>query len=55
MSPLTLSELKDKLSRLDPEALVELLRVTSEQLVTYLEDYIEENIEQLVKEIDDYE
>lgn len=55
MSPLTLFDLKERLSRLDPEALLEVLRVTPEVLVEYLEDYIEEHFERLEKEIDDYE
>lgn len=55
MSPLTLYELKAKLERLDGIALLELLGVTSEDLVEAFTLRIEERIEQLEKEIDDYE
>lgn len=55
MSPLALHELKEKLQRLDVDCLLELLKVTPEELVEAMSWKIEDNLELLEKEIDNYE
>jgi hypothetical protein len=51
---LTLQELKEKLAnRLDEVSLLELLNITSFDLVERFEDLIEERYEHLCKEIED--
>jgi len=52
--PLTLEELKEKLAeRVDEVTLLELLGITSYDLVERFEDVIEDKFEKLEKEIDD--
>jgi hypothetical protein len=53
MYPLTFKELKERLKRLDEITLLELLDLTSEELVELLADVIEQRQEKLRKEIDD--
>lgn len=55
MRPLTLAELQDKLGRLDPDVLLELLGITSEELVVHFSYRIEDHLELLEKRIDDFE
>lgn len=55
MSPLALHELIDKLKRLDVDALVEILRLSSDEIVEAFSWKVEESIESLEKLIDDYE
>jgi hypothetical protein len=52
MITLTLPELKERLKRLDEISLLELLGITSEDLVESFEDTIENNYLQLLKEVD---
>ena len=52
---LTILDLFDKLKRLDEISLMEILRITSEELVDRFEDRIEAMFDQLVDEIDDTE
>lgn len=52
MYPLTLQELKERLKRLDELSLLELLDVTSEEIVEYFADRIEDNFDQLMREVD---
>ena len=52
MITLTLPELKERLKRLDEISLLELLGLTSEDLVESFEDIIENNYLQLLKEVD---
>ena len=49
---ITLEELKEKLTRLDEIALLELFEVSSEELVRVYTDYIEDNFEKLKKEVE---
>lgn len=51
---ITLTELKEKLARLDEVTLLETLEITSEDLVNRFSDYIETNYEHLTGEFDDY-
>lgn len=53
MYPLTFEELKERLKRLDEITLLEILDLTSEELVELLADVIEEKQHKLRKEIDD--
>ena len=55
MSPLTLQELKEKLIRLNVEELLEILQIDAEMIVEHFDYLVEEHIERLEKEIDDYE
>jgi hypothetical protein len=55
MPPMTLSELKEKLKDLDEVTLIELLGITSEQIVEYFTLEIEDNLEKLERAIDDFE
>ena len=50
---ITLQELKDKLMQLDEVTLMELLEITSEDLVNRFADYIENNYEYFSGEFDD--
>ena len=52
MYPLTFAELKERLKRLDEITLLELLDLTSEELVELLADEIEQQQEKLRKEIE---
>ena len=52
MITLTLPELKERLKRLDEISLLELLGVTSEDLVESFDDVIDTNYLQLLKEVD---
>jgi hypothetical protein len=52
MFPLTLEELRERLKSLDEVMLVELLGLTSEDLVKAFSDLIEENADQLLTEVD---
>lgn len=52
MITLTLPELKERLKRIDEISLLELLGLTSEDLVESFEDIIENNYLQLLKEVD---
>jgi ribosome assembly protein YihI (activator of Der GTPase) len=52
---LTILDLFDKLKRLDEISLLEILNITTEELVDRFEDRIEAMFEQLVDEIDDTE
>jgi len=55
MSPLTLEELKEKLKRMDEVSLLELLNLTSEEIVEAFSYEIETDIERLEKEVNEYE
>lgn len=55
MSPLTLSELKERLQRLDIDALLDILRVTPEEAIEAFSWKIEERHEELERLIDDFE
>ena len=52
MYPLTLKELQERLKRLDELSLLELLDVTSEELVEMFVDRIEDNFDRLMNEVD---
>jgi len=52
---LTILDLFEKLKRLDEISLLEILNITSEELVDRFEDRIEAMFDQLVDEIDDTE
>jgi len=52
MYPLTLQELKERLKRLDELSLLELLDVTSEEIVEMFVDRIEDNFDRLMNEVD---
>jgi hypothetical protein len=49
---LTVPELKERLKRLDEITLLELLNISSEELVDSFSDNIENNYESLCKEVD---
>jgi hypothetical protein len=49
---LTVPELKERLKRLDEISLLELLNISSEELVDSFSDNIENNYESLCKEVD---
>lgn len=51
MYSLTLQELKERLKRLDELSLLELLNVTSEEIVELFEDRIEDNYDTLLEEV----
>lgn len=51
-SNLTLDEVKEKLERLDEVTLLELLNIHSDDLVSRFEDFIEDNLEKLIREIE---
>jgi len=48
-----LEELKEKLRNVDEVALLEMLNINSDELVKRFADEIEENIDKLIKELDD--
>jgi len=52
MYPLTLQELKERLKRLDELSLLELLDVTSEEIVEMFVDRIDDNFDRLMSEVD---
>ena len=52
MFPLTLEELRERLKSLDEVSLLELLCINSEDLVKAFSDYIEDNCESLINEVD---
>ncbi|CAB4147927.1 hypothetical protein UFOVP507_57 [uncultured Caudovirales phage] len=52
MFPLTLVELKERLTSLDEVVLLELLNISSEELVKAFSDEIEENFESLLDSVD---
>lgn len=52
MITLTLPELKERLKRIDEISLLELLEITSEDLVESFDDIIANNYLQLLKEVD---
>jgi hypothetical protein len=52
MYPLTLQELKERLKRLDELSLLELLDVTSEEIVEMFVDRIDDNFDRLMAEVD---
>lgn len=49
---LTFEELKEKLQRVDEVTLLELLEIRSEDIVERFEDYIEEQQDKLMREIE---
>lgn len=49
---LTLVELKEKLMQFDELDLIELLDLTSEDILDRFEDVVEDNYDKLIKEID---
>ena len=49
---LTFIEVKDRLKQIPEEILMELLGITSEDLVERFTDFIENNIEELEKEVE---
>lgn len=49
---LTIDELKDKLMQFDETVIVELLDLTSADILNRFEDVIEDNYEHLLKEIE---
>jgi hypothetical protein len=52
MYSLTLKELQERLKRLDELSLLELLDVTSEEIVEVFVDRIEDNFDRLMNEVD---
>ena len=52
MLSLTLQELQDRLKRFDEITLLELLDITSEELVEAFTDRIEDNYDRLVDEVE---
>ena len=52
MTTLTLAELIEKLSVLDEVDIVELLDLTSSDILDRFEDEVEENYDKLIKEIE---
>lgn len=55
MKPLTLAELKEKLSEYDEISLLELMNITSYDLVQAFEYRIEARFEQLEKDVEENE
>jgi hypothetical protein len=49
---LTFEELKEKLQRVDEVTLLELLEIRSDDIVDRFEDYIEEQQDKLMREIE---
>lgn len=52
MYPLTLKELQERLKRLDELSLLELLDITSDEIVEMFIDRIEDNFDRLLEEVD---
>jgi hypothetical protein len=50
--PLTLVEIKDRLKQIPEDVLMELLEVTSEDLVEMFSDRIEDNADKLEQEVE---
>jgi hypothetical protein len=50
---LTLNEIKDRLKRLDEVDLLEVLEISSEDLVERFTDYIEDRVDELEQELED--
>ena len=48
-----LRELMERLKTIDETALLDLLQITSEELVNRFSDEIEDNMNKLIKELDD--
>lgn len=48
---LTFEELKEKLSMLDEITLLEILNIHSDEIVERFEDYVEDNQDKLMKEV----
>lgn len=55
MIPLTLEEIKEKLKRMDEVSLLEVLNLSSEEIVNAFSYDIETQIERLAKEVNEYE
>lgn len=55
INELTMSELIEKLQQVDELTILELLDVTSEELVEFLQDQIVEKYDQLIEYFDDSE
>jgi hypothetical protein len=55
VNPLTLEEVKERLKTLDEISLLELLRLTSEEIVEAFSYEIETDLERLEKEVNEYE
>jgi hypothetical protein len=51
--PLTFSEVEERLTKLDEITLIEVLEITSEEIVTHFRDKIEDNLENLVDDLED--
>lgn len=51
---LTFEELKEKLSMLDEITLLEILNIHSDEIVERFEDYVEDNQDKLMKEVQGY-
>lgn len=49
---LTFNELKERLKQIDEVSLLELLNIRSDDLVERFDDYIEDNQEDLMKEVE---
>lgn len=54
MSNLTFTELKEKLSMLDEVSLLEILNISSQELVDRFEDIIEEKQDKLERDFNDF-
>ncbi len=54
MSNLTFMELKEKLSMLDEVSLLEILNISSQELVDRFEDIIEEKQDKLERDFNDF-
>lgn len=52
---LTLRDLVDKLEQIDEVSLLEILNITSEDIVERFLDFIEDNYERLITEFEDQE
>lgn len=52
-SGITLNQLLDRMKQLDEVYLVELLEITSEDLVDKFTDYIEDNKENIINELEE--
>lgn len=50
--PLTLEEIKERLVRLDEVTLLEVLNITSEDIVERFEDFIEDDADDLESELE---
>ena len=50
----TLDEIKEKLKQLDQTDLLELLQISSEELIDRFEDKVEENVDKLDRELNQW-